>query len=518
MQSGQVMHCRTQEKRMINMVKRMSRISLLSLVLFFVLLFSSCSRTLGYGILFWSSETPQIPSGTVLRVYIRSNINRSWVVGVPREMRVPENTMNRFEIPISHLELVGSRRRALERAEVFAPYALMYAETLQDRLPIRESPDNVSRLVYRLREGDIVKILRPVPGQVVIGATGEPLPGEWFRVLTRDGAVGYCFSYRLRIFEHTAGYLAMFTDEYREGLLDDPDLDRILNRVWSPESYAAMVNTRRIDLDELAQRWHFDPGQDTGTARIRVRGVDLSFPYTHITSVGTRTWRFEGTTLQMNLRSDNVLAVQFNEPGGLLQTHVFTALTSRVDDIIHQETVRREALFNNIFAHGPEFVSNNFGTLTFQENGRFTWTGNSLLVPQTLPASALGTGAVDMRLFLNNAMNQHYAGAFTMHFDGVGGARFPVNFMYTLDAHGLRIEHAPQTSMDGLTVARRASSPLVIYFFRTERQEARSAFDFSEPLSSADMWIPTDLAESWDLADLTEPWFDLTDDTFEDLH
>jgi len=463
---------------------------------------------MGYGVLFWSSEDPSVPSGTVLRVYIRSNINRVWVVGTPREFRAPDSRINRFEVPLSHLELVGSRRRAVERAEFFAPYALLYAETLQDRLPIRESPDNTSRLVYRLREGEIVKILRPVTGQLVVGATGDPLPGQWFRVLTADGTAGYCFSYRLRIFEHTGGSLAMLQHEQQQLEMDDPDLDRVLARVWSPEIYGSMFNNRRINLEEFSQRWHFDPGQDTGTARIRIRELDLTFPFTQIRSIGTQSWQFEGTTLQMNLRSENTLAVQFTEQGGMLRTLVFVALPSHIDDIIHQETSRREALFRNIYQHGPVFTSNNFGTLTFQEDGRFTWTGNMLLVPQVIPASAIGSGSANMSLFLNAAMNQHYTGAFTMSFDGVGGARFPVNFMYVLDSQGMRIEHAPQTSMDGITVARRASSPLVIYFFSAERPDARTAFDFASPFSpldEGDLW-------DWDSSD-TFDLFDFTDDS-----
>jgi len=446
-----------------------------------------------------------VPSGTVLRVYIRSNINRVWVVGTPREFQTHETSMRRFEVPLAHLELVGSRRRALERAEIFAPYALMYAETLQDRLPIRENPDNVSRLVYRLREGEIIKILRPVNGQVVIGASGDPLPGQWFRVLTQDGTAGYCFSYRLRLFEHGGGPLDLVQSGDEE--TQDPDLERILSRRWSPESFGVMVNTQRIDLDELSRNWHFDPGQDTGTARIRTRDVDTYFPYTHIRANGTQSWRFEGTSLQMNLRNPNTLAVQFNEPGGILRTLIFVSLPARVEDIIQQETVRREAQFRNIYQHGPVFTSTNFGTLTFQANGRFTWTGNMLLVPQVVPLSALGSGSVDMRLFLSGVMGEHYTGAFTMYFDGVGGNRFPVNFMYTLDTHGLRIEHAPQTSMDGLTVARRASSPLIIYFFRSE-PDARTTFDFSDPLA------PFDLPDSWDLEDTFDflDFFDLNED------
>jgi hypothetical protein len=38
--------------------------------------------------------------------------------------------------------------------------------------------------------------------------------------------------------------------------------------------------------------------------------------------------------------------------------------------------------------------------------------------------------------------------------------------MYTLDDQGLRIEYAPDTSMDGILVARRSSSPMILYFFK----------------------------------------------------
>jgi len=37
-----------------------------------------------------------------------------------------------------------------------------------------------------------------------------------------------------------------------------------------------MVNTGKIDLDELSHHWCFDPGQDTGIAVIRTKDLELS--------------------------------------------------------------------------------------------------------------------------------------------------------------------------------------------------------------------------------------------------
>ena len=438
-----------------------------------------------------------MPSGTVLPVYIRSNIDHVWVVGIPKEYRAEGSKVDKFEIPLPKLELVGSSRRARERAEEFAPWALSYAETLQDGLPIRENPDNGARRVYRLRLGEIVKILEPVIGVEAVGASGDPLPGEWFMVLTENGTTGFCFSYRLKLFEHSGGVLAAVVSDQQD--VDDPDLDRLLARRWSPESYGTMVNTRRYDLQELSYRWSFDPGQDTGIARINVRDLDLSFQYSTIRSTGTQSWRFEGTQLQMDLRSENTLAVQFTESNGLLRTFVFVALPTAVEDIILQESSRREDLYMSIYEQGPAYVSSNYGTLRFREDGRFTWTGNMLLVPQIIPATALGSGSVDMRLFLADSVSGLYSGAFTLHFDGVGGQGAQADFMYSLDSQGFRIEYVPQTSLDGITVVRRATSPLVLYFYRSDLYEeappVSGIWDFFTIPEIFDPWASSDADE-----------------------
>ncbi|MDR0601835.1 MAG: SH3 domain-containing protein [Treponema sp.] len=422
---------------------------------------SSCSR-LGWGVLLWSTEDPPIPSGTVLPVYIRSAISQVWVVGIPEDYRGGQG-IDKMEIPLPRLELAGSRRAAQKRAEAFSLYAGTYAEILQDGLPVRENPDNSSRRVYRLRIGEIIKILEKVEGTPAVSTTGDPLPGDWFLVLAEDGTRGYCFSYRLRLFEHQGGKLAPQTDAREE---EDPDLDRLLEKKWSPESYGTMVNNRRIVIEDLARQWGFFPGNETGTARIFLSDVVRTFTYTGIRSEGGRSWRFEGSSLRMSLRSDTLLAVQYTEPGGALRTLLFVSLSMDVDDIIVQESARRDGLFRAIYDTGPVYMSNNYGILSFTEQGIFTWTGNDLLVPGIIPPG-IPVGTVSMDLFLSPAMQERYTGAFSFRFDGQGET--PVaRFMYALDARGLRLEYVPDTSLEGNLVRRRSSSPVVLYFAPTE--------------------------------------------------
>jgi hypothetical protein len=411
---------------------------------------------MGYGILLWTTEEPVIMSGTVLPVYIRSNIDNVWVVGVP-------NDSIKIEIPLRLLEFSGSKRRAARRAAEFREYASLYAENLQDGLPIREHPDNGSRRVYRLRFGEIIKILEKVEGNPPISGTGEPLPGYWYYVLTNEGVTGFCFSYRLELFNHYEGPLVAAPVTRRETVLD-PDLEMILSRRWSPESYQQMINSRRINIHELERHYHFDPGQDTGTARIFLPDMEREFRYESIIPEGERAWRFEGTDLQMNLRSNTVLAVQFLDNTGR-RTLLFNALSSDVDDIIMQENARRETQFMTIYNHGPVFTSNNYGTITFTGSGGFTWTGFDLLVPHLIPVESAGRGRVFMDLFISPSMAERYSGAITFRLTDVT-PNINLVFMYTLDSQGLRLEVVPDFGIEDITVVRRAASPMVLYFFR----------------------------------------------------
>jgi hypothetical protein len=438
------------------------------------LLLSGCSRHLGWGVLLWSTEDPAIPAGTVLPVYIRSNIDHVWVAGIPKKYRSPENSINKIEIPLWQLELVGRQGAAAKRAALYADYAAIYAETLQDGLPIREEPDNIARRIYRLRQGQTVKILAQVEGNPAISATGDPLPGEWYRVLTEDGTTGYCFSYRLKLFEHGSGTPA---DAPPPEQREDPDLDRVLSAVWSPEWYGTIVSSGKLDLEELEKQWRFVPGEDTGIAHLYLPGIDKTYPYTGIESTGSRSWRFTGSPLEMSLRSDTLLAVQYNDAAGAVKTHLFITLPSKVNDLVIQETERRSALFQNMFDLGPAFVSANYGTFTLLAEEQFSWTGYDLLSGQVIPPSVLGRGSVTMGLYLDYTLEDRYDGAMALNFSGIGGPAVPVYFLYIIDDQGFHIEHVPAENVEGVTVMRRTANPLVIYFFKSQYPGEASAWN-----------------------------------------
>jgi hypothetical protein len=417
----------------------------------------------------WSNETPAIPAGTVLPVFVKSNINKVWIAGIPGDYLKSEDSVDKFEIPFVRLELFGSKKAAEKRAEEFSPFAITYAETLQDGLPLRDAADNNARRVYRLKKGEVVKVITRVEGTPAISGTGEPLPGDWYQTLTENGVIGYCFSYRLKLFDYAGGFMEIARIEQEDE--EDEDLESVFSKKWYPESYKRMIDSEKIDIDTLSERWGFYPGEDSGTARVFLKDIennaviDKTFNYTGVKKIGTRTWLFEGTNLQMELRP-TALAVQYSDEGSAVRTWLFVNLGSELDDLVLKENARRSSLFDRIYDKGPIFNSANYGTLAFNSNGSFTWTGFDMLTPAVIPPSVAGTGRMEMRLFLSDSLKSQYDGAFSLLFNGMGN---PANFLYKLESQGLRMEYVSDSNIiEETTIAYREASPTVIYFFKGE--------------------------------------------------
>ncbi|MDR0910085.1 MAG: SH3 domain-containing protein [Spirochaetaceae bacterium] len=450
----------------------------LSLVLLGTL--ASCERRLGWGLLLWTQENPEIPSGAVLPVFIRSNIDRVWVAGIPEEYRQPGNDIDKIEIPLSQLELIGSHGAANKRAEHFAPYALSYAETVQDGLPMRRDPDNSSQRVYRLKKGQLLKILSVAKGNAAVGADGKPLPGDWYQVLTEDGVRGYCFSYRLRLFDYERG--SMLSETAAEtGLTNssgqhDTLLDETLAKIWYPESYGSMVSQQKIDLATLQKGWRFFPGETEGKARIFDDTIDKTFSYTNIKKdpsvVNGRTWLFDGSSLSMTLRGSKTLALQYSDENGMLKSLLWTTLDQPLEDIINQETERRRVLYQTLHDQGPVLRSSNYGELSLAAlgddalEGHFSWRGYNLLSPAIIPYSALPSGSINMGYFLDPSLQGLFTGALAFNFDSIGNKGSHAVFMYNFESNGIRFEYAPPDNLEGWTITRRAATPTVIYFSR----------------------------------------------------
>ncbi len=412
-------------------------------------LFSSCTGLIGYGVLNWSVPEQNLTAGDIVPVFIQSNIGKVYVVGVGR------GSGKRIELPLWQLTLHRSKSAAKKAAAALAEYRHSYATVKLDGLPIRAEPENTARQVYRLREAQKVKVLRKGEGSPVL-AGNSPLEGDWLEVMTDDGVVGWCFSYNLALFDERDGSGAIVAADAGP----DESLEILLSRGWYPDSYRTMIDSDRIDLDRMDPQWGFFVGKDTGIARIVSAEGLQSFPYSSIVKNSDGSYRFEGSSLVVQVRRADSILVQYTDANGMPHADYYANLAAP-DSVIATEKERRAGILAKIRGAGPRFASGNYGVLQFLPGEKFLWSGYQLLTPSIIPSGAGAGGQVALRRFLDKSLEGEYDGAISFRFESSSAW---ITFLYDVSKEGLKLEFVSDSNIDDSIVKTRNLSPTVMFF------------------------------------------------------
>ncbi len=414
-------------------MRHLCRCILFSVLLSFVFLLSSCSKILGYSVVLWTIPELELADGEIVTVYVKSNISQQYIIGIG-------DGKEKKEVPLWKLSEPSSKKKALERSERYAPYRHTYAKCVLDGLPIRSAPENGSQQVYRLRQDEIIRTL--AKGDGVIPTNGkENLKGEWLEVLTSDGTRGWCFSLNLRLFTMNADGSYGAGAEEAEVQQQDDTLDAFLKSTWYPDYYAQMINRNRIELEYMSTDYGFDTGSTTGTVSMKLHNVDVSYPFAGVTKLRDGMYQFNGTSLQVSVRGAGSIVVQYTDSSGKPKSYSFVTLPASVDiaKVIADEQERRDAVYASMRALGPEFTSSNYGTLSFDGNGQFSWNDFSLLVPSVITRNAGHTGTVSVKYFVPANLKDEWNGILTFSFEGMDRE---VNFLYRKLNNGIRLSVA----------------------------------------------------------------------------
>lgn len=456
---------------------------------FSLFVFSGCfsfrgTGSLGYSVLLWSNSEHEIPDGTILKVYIKSNISQVYVVSLLK-------SKEKFELPLWQVTEPSSRGRAEKQKEKYSEFARTYASVKLDGLPIREEAVNTSKQVYRLREGEIVRCLYRGEGAAVTNGKGN-MSGEWLRVLTSTGTEGWCFSHNLELFE-AAGTEVSFnqkneTENQDEDLISlNEEIENLALKKWYPESFSAMIKNKRINPVKMNSSYGFDFGiKTTETEKSEENGkivdIEIPIPASEVVLAGTATFKddenslawnftdikkrpsgdyeFVPSSLVLNVRGKTSAVAQYMENG---KTKIINlvSLDENISELAQKENERRQSELVAIFSAGPEFKSSSYGTIKFSDANSMKWNGYKMLVPSVISSSAKGDVKLSIEYFISNELKSSYDGVLTMRFENM---KEPVNFLYKLTDSGLRLEDASKAACRGDLIAARSSSPLIMFF------------------------------------------------------
>ena len=397
--------------------------------------------------------------GDLVSVYIRSNISQVYVIGT---------SQGKIEIPLWQITDPEMKFKAKKTAKKFEEYKHTYASVALDGLPMRAEPVNTAKQVYRLKKAETIKILYKGKGQAVY-AGKKPLEGEWLRVLTSDGTVGWCFSYNLRPFETDVNGNRINGEVVAEENHIDAELTEMLKKTWYPDSYKNMIDSGRIDPARINLNYNLHLNEETNRLSFVMPEVKKEWDYTgaseDTTIVNARSYKLNDIPIIVTIKNPVYIVVRYTGESGKPEDFNLVTIDADINQLVQDEMQRRESEYEQIYMFGPNFRSSSYGQLTLEENHSFNWNNKTLLVPGVISSSAKNTGTVQIKYFLIRSLAQAYDGVLTFKFDGMNKE---VNFFYKMEENGLRLEDATGAVLDKNVFKDRGISPLIIFFKRAE--------------------------------------------------
>ncbi|OQY31730.1 MAG: hypothetical protein B6241_13285 [Spirochaetaceae bacterium 4572_59] len=406
---------------------------------------SGCNRRIGHGVVLWSDQE-ELSTGAITDILSESKIRKTYIVQV-------KGTKDRFELPLWRVKFFEKSAAAEEFAATFEEWQPIYAFTTKASLPMRERADASSERVYKLREGQEIKVLNR-GDMVEIGR----FKGYWYEVLTGDGTIGYCFDAYLTVYSLNDKQEMIVQNEKDTS---DPQLDNFFNSEWRPEWFQDMLSRGQIDLKLFRPDYGLFLDKEAGTITLNTPERAVQSTFDSVTRIGANRYDFAGTSFRITINSENFISVQYKHEG-LEISEAFISLKADINELIANESERREGLLAAFMNRGPEMSSQAYGTILFENSGRFTWIDKSSLISQQiLTVSSGNSGRVSFDIFPQTRIESHYDAVMTFHFDSGETA----DFLYSIRDAGASLLYVhPRYIEKRIVTSDQFFDPIQMYF------------------------------------------------------
>lgn len=428
------------------------------------LLLSGCSRLEGWGLVLWSVKGTSAKAGAVVPVYLKSNISKTYVIGLP------DDEKSKIEVSFPSLEFFSSKKAAAKKAQEFAPYAAMYLSAGRDGLPVREKPGVSTRRVYRLRLGESVKVLGEAPEGEAVFTGGKALPGKWYFVQATDGTRGYVFSNTMVLYEEKEGTSAPVIASAPAPSASL--LDIIYAKPWRPAYYQFMIDDSTIDPDLFILQYGLFADAKNSQIRVELPGYSNVFNFGSVSQSGD--WlMFEQSTLRIRFENESTIVASWGDGDPVLsdegwtrggQAARFVQLDTSIPVMLSGENSRRDSALKTFFQRSASqkpnkesvdtFLSDSAGILSIELNGTFEWSHTDQLPAGFVPEIAgsaqesIIKGKIRFGLHLGMTISSAWMGGFSLL---VGDNPDREDFVYRFENDHLVIAKADSVTLRGIT-------------------------------------------------------------------
>ena len=208
--------------------------------------------------------------------------------------------------------------------------------------------------------------------------------------MTEDGTTGYCFDKNLRIFDiKDSGALS-------SNVIDLELLHQFLDKPFRPEYFRDMIRDDMLDLSRFKTTRGIFAYPDENKVILSTKDHQITFDYTGIVQNSSGRFIFEGSSLQIEVRSDNRIAAYYSYNN--TQYAEVMVYIENMEELIEAELERRNLLLEEIASLGT-VSSTAYGRITFSDTARFGWSNYNRLTPNVIPESAGEFGSLRLDYF-----------------------------------------------------------------------------------------------------------------------
>jgi hypothetical protein len=425
--------------------------ALLCFTTLLVTILTSCDPgAIGSAVVLWPEEGWAVSPGAVVSVLEESEVQQSY------RIRIPAADQTRMS-PKWRLRYFETEEAARAYAADLEPYAEQFGSIVgrPDGLGAQRvytAPNARSELtVYRLRSGERFKILdRSEEPANEAGAVAH-----WYKILTRDGTIGWVFGYYLQV-----DGSPVVTQEDEQAT--NAALERALATVWRPSYFRDMINSGHYDLDQFQPQYGLFPQPAENTISLNLPERQTEFNYTDVIRGSRGRYVFEGSSLQMTIRNDSRISIQY-EYRNEIYSQALYLISEDIQSLREEEQRRRDQAYQEIRSRGDTLLSTAYGTIRLQDNRQFQWEGYGRLVPSIIPEEAGNSGDVLFSYYLADEIADNFEGALAFQFLGRPSDE-PIVFLYRFREGGIRLSRVTERDIDDNVVTEESISPLIMFF------------------------------------------------------
>lgn len=420
-----------------------------SIYIFFFLLIlivlTGCDNKMGYFLVAWPEDFSVMGCADLFPIKSESHLRKTHILNLGNN-KFAEIASFRGFVFRTMQEAKAAQSEMWQYKDLFA-----YAEA---KTPVREKADVHSARIYIIKEGQVIKIIGRGEEQVTLG---EHLTGYWYKVITDDGIIGYCFDKNLTI----------YMDDGKGNSTRTVDItmftDRFFGNQWYPVEYREEMEEDYPNLAILRDGRCLWGDFEKKDIYLRDGKREHRFRFTEVKQQSQNRILFIGSSVDVSFYPDGRLFVRYADEG-VDHSEFFTTLDTPLQDYIAEQNKLKTQEYTILRQRVQYFESPENGKLKFNSDRTFVWTERYDSVEEFIPSANGDKGLVDNRRYVSAKLKKSrgYDGVITMTFSRTAKE---MNFIFKRLTNGdLQLIYVPEDSFKGLVLTRLPDNSRILMF------------------------------------------------------